>query len=95
MKTVIRELHGVKYLHDTALWLQGARAMLRQAYADGFMFGEKGQDAGVYAKALFDLLMSDEKAVYQYSGNGGFSYYDHERDKKGKLTRCKCKITGR
>ena len=86
-------------LYETSLLYQGARTILRQAWEDGSlrMDSTRGHDGYVYSEAIYEMLMRDDIALEMYMAGGGtvvWEYYDWEKDKKGRLVKCKARRRG-
>lgn len=86
-------------LYETSLLYQGARTILRQAWEDGSlrMDSTRGHDGYVYSEAIYEMLMRDDIALEMYMAGGGtvvWEYYDWEKDKKGRLVKCKARRCG-
>lgn len=84
-------------LHDESLYISGARQMLL-TLLDNYKIVAKtkgDKDDAIYTKAEIDLILSsmDSTKEFIYGGSrSGIHYYDHKRDKKGKLVSCKAKF---
>jgi len=50
--------------------------------------GKSGAENKVYRKAIFDLLKEDVRKTELYMSGADIGFCNHERDKKGKLTKC-------
>lgn len=51
------------------------------------------KDSAVYDKAILDFLLSDRQNVKRYlEGANTILFYDHVKDKKGKLVSVKAKF---
>lgn len=98
MDNEVKVINGPFPLHDASCTLRGAKNVLMNLHDMGVLFldGMKGKDAKVYNQAAYELLMTDEVALWEWLANPNtntptWEYYDHERDKKGKLVKCKAR----
>ena len=87
----------LRKLHDWACYCQGARTMLLRL-RECFLCDEphpnvqyrRSKEDKIYNKALLDLILSSKGNVSRFlSGDYEIRYTDHERDKKGKLIKCR------
>lgn len=84
---------GLISLHEEAFYLQGARAMLLAIeHYGGRIAMTGGKEGAVYDKAVFDELLHNREFLLHFLEQGSWNYYDHQRDKKGKLTSVKIKF---
>ena len=91
----VKTINGPVRLHDTALYRQGAKQVLMNLHDTGILCfsKEKSKDAKVYDEAMYQLLMNNEMALFDWlAGVYSFVFYDHEKDNKGRLVRCKARI---
>lgn len=89
---------GITNLIVESYYLQGARNMLSKLL-DNYKIVPKekiDKDDTIYTKAELDLIISDkcETRNFLIYGRNGIHYYNHERNKKGKLTKVKAKYGG-
>lgn len=56
---------------------------------------EKGKDSDVYKRAIYNLAMENNINLQDYLTGKDIVYYDHQRDKKGKLISVKAKFVTR
>ena len=56
---------------------------------------EKGKDSDVYKRAIYNLAMENNINLQDYLTGKDIVYYDHQRDKKGKLISVKAKFVRR
>lgn len=96
MKTLeqqIKEPDGLRrYLVPRGIYIDGAREMLRKL-RDYSLTGDapaKAEDR-IYNKAIIDLLLSSKDAADRFLSDdySEIRFTDHERDKKGKLLKCR------
>lgn len=94
----VKAINEPLILRDASCTLRGAKNVLMNLHDMGVLFldGMKGKDAKVYNQAAYELLMTDEVALCEWlampnTPTPTWEYYDHERDKKGKLVRCKAR----
>ena len=54
----------------------------------------KGKDDKIYNKAILDLILYDQIATDKFLNQDYdyISFFDHERNKKGKLIKCKARF---
>ena len=88
---------GFTYLHSWALYIEGARMMLYRL-RDHCLCDEpkpkgygKDKDHLIYQKAVLDLIMESKVNVDRFLSKDydEIRLTDHERDKKGKLVKCR------
>lgn len=89
-------LINLRKLHDWSCYIGGARDMLlrlREAslcdepHKVGYL--QRKEDK-IYNKAKLDLIMADKRNVDRFLlGDFEIRYTDHERDRKGKLIKCR------
>ena len=89
---------GITNLVVESYYLQGARNMLLKLL-DNYKIVPKDKtykDDTIYTKAELDLIVSDkcETRNFLAYGRNGICYYNHEMDKKGKLTKVKARYGG-
>ncbi|MCM1296824.1 MAG: hypothetical protein NC311_14900 [Muribaculaceae bacterium] len=96
----IKEPDGLRrYLVPWSIYVDGARTMLLKLRDHGLIEETrsktglphaKGDDL-IYNKALIDLLTSSKDNVDRFLSDdySEIRFTDHERDKKGKLVRCR------
>ncbi len=100
MKTIqdqINEPDGLKkYLIPHSIYIDGARDMLLRLrdyllLEEPHVNGKVTADGKIYNKAIFDLLLSskDNTDMFLTQGYDEIRFTDHERDKKGKLIKCR------
>ncbi len=79
---------GLLSLHKTSEWLESARLLMRitRCDFDGSMFIGDGK---VYSEACQKAFMDSDDELLNYLTGGEIYYYEHEKNKKGKLTKCK------
>lgn len=86
-------------LHMESLMLEGARKMLyqlREHYKIGAKLKLKSREDDVYAQAEIDMILSsmdNVKNFLTYSAGNNIRYYDHKRDKNGKLVFVKARFS--
>lgn len=86
-------------LHMESLMLEGARKMLyqlREHYKIGAKLKSKSKEDDVYAQAEIDMILSsmdNVKNFLTYGAGNNICYYDHKRDKKGKLVFVKARFS--
>lgn len=77
-------------LHEESLYLQGARdLLLRIEQMGGKVVFELGKDAKVYNEAVFKEILYNRESLVKFLQGAGWRYYDHQKDKKGKLVSVK------
>ena len=99
MMSEVKTINGPFPLHDASCTLRGAKNVLMNLHDAGTLVLDKGykksKDNAVYNEAAYQMLMNDEVALWEWlahpRGDMRWEYYDHERDKKGKLLRCKAR----
>lgn len=83
-------MNGVINLHEESLYLQGARSLLlRIQEQSGSITYNQGNVSIVYDKAVFDEILYNRESLVKFLQGTGWRYYDHQRDKKGKLVSVK------
>ena len=93
----VKTINGPMKLHDASMMLSGAKNVLMNLHDIGRLFLDtcKGKDASVYNEASYQLLMNNEIAMWEWLASPNtvrWEYFDHERDKKGKLVKCKARL---
>lgn len=73
---------------------KGARDLLLRLRDSGISFSFNGdlfpkKDEKVYSDAMFASLLGDKNVMESYLNGEEFVFSEHERDKKGKLFKCK------
>lgn len=81
-------------LHEESIYLQGARDLLlrlQEMNAIPQFIGKKDctKDFQVYNKATLDEILYNRESLVKFLQGTGWRYYDHQRDKKGKLVSVK------
>lgn len=77
-------------LHLESLYLQGARdLLLRLEQQQATITWHHGKDSNVYDKAVVDKILHDRDSLVKFLQGSGWRYYDHQKNKKGKLTSLK------
>lgn len=56
---------------------------------------ERGKDSDVFKRAIYNLAMENNINLQDYLTGKDIVYYDHQRDKKGKLISVKAKFVTR
>lgn len=77
------------------MYRQGAKAVLMKLHDEGCLSlvkGDKKNPSKVYTDAIYDLVMNDEKALFDWIAGLPIRFYDHETDKKGIVTKVKARI---
>lgn len=93
----VKTINGPMNLHSTAMYRQGAKQVLMNLHDSGLLrltssCGRQTPDDKVYTEAMYKLLMNDELALFDWmAGVDSMRFYDHERDNKGRLVRCKAR----
>lgn len=76
-------------LHLESIYLQGARDLLLRLQdmnaIPQFMDGHSTKDCKVYNKATFNEILYNRESLVKFLQGTGWRYYDHQKDKKGKL----------
>jgi hypothetical protein len=86
-------------LHMESLMLEGARKMLyqlREHYKIGAKLKSKSREDDLYAQAEIDMILSsmdNVKNFLTYGAGNNIRYYDHKRDKNGKLVSVKARFS--
>lgn len=77
-------------LRDESIYLQGARDLLLRLENMGcvIQFHPNKSDMP-YNKAVFNELLYNRESLVKFLQGDGWEYYDHQRDKKGKLVSVK------
>lgn len=83
-----------KYLFLWSRHIEGARALLLRLRDEGVtLFTDtmvKKSEREVYNKAMYDCLLGDKNALDHYMTHDAVGrFYDHVRDKNGRLVSCK------
>lgn len=85
----------LRKLNDWAWYIKGARDMLVKL-RDCFLCEEPHPESTakaerkIYNKAILDLIVKSKANIdYFLMEKYGISFTDHERDKKGKLVKCR------
>lgn len=76
-------------VNQYSAYYQGARKafmMMDEYFTDGF--GKSASENKVYRKAVLDLITDDIRYTEMYMSGQDVMFRNHERDKKGKLTKC-------
>lgn len=83
-------------LYETSWMLYAARVVLMNLHDCGTLVLDtcKGKERKVYNEAAFQMLMMDDIALQCWLAIPivRWMYYDHEKDKKGRLTKCKARM---
>lgn len=79
---------GLLSLHKTSEWLESAKLLMRRTRCDFDNSLFKG-DGKVFSEACRTAFLESDDELLNYLTGGEIYYYGHEKDKKGKLTRCK------
>ena len=95
----VKTIQGPWKLHDASLILRGAKNVLMNLHDACTLVLDKGykksKNNAVYNEAAYQMLMNDEVALWEWlahpQGEMCWEYYDHERDNKGRLVRCKAR----
>lgn len=91
------EAAHLRKLNTWVWYIRGARDMLLRLRGRGFceephngdLIFKKGEYR-IYVKAILDLLQSDKLNIDRFlTGEYDIGFTDHERDKKGKLIKCR------
>lgn len=75
-------------LHEESIYLQGARQLLlalEHMNAIPQFEDKTTKDSQVYNKAVFNEILYNRESLVKFLQGTGWRYYDHQRDKKGKL----------
>lgn len=81
--------------YETSFKLFGARQVLMHLHDAGTLkLDAPTKDAKVYNEAAFQMLLHDDDALLRWLAlpTIDWEYYGHEKDKKGKLVRCKARM---
>lgn len=83
-------MNEIKNLHLESFYLQGARDLLLRflEYGGGITFNQ-GRDDKIYSDAVFKEILYNRESLVKFLQGTGWRYYDHQRDKKGKLVSVK------
>ena len=78
------------YLPLWARHIEGARSLLLRLKDDGVLLfsgnGVKPKEREVYSNAMYECLLHDKSQLGHYMMQDGVGrFYDHVRDKKGRL----------
>lgn len=77
-------------LHEESFYLQGARDLLLRIEQMGCkVVFELGKDTKVYNEAVFKEILYNRESLVKFLQGTGWRYYDHQKDKKGKLVSVK------
>ena len=77
-------------LHEESFYLQGARDLLLRIEQMGCkVVFELGKDTKVYNEAVFKEILYNHESLVKFLQGTGWRYYDHQKDKKGKLVSVK------
>ena len=77
-------------LHEESFYLQGARdLLLRIEHMGCKVVFELGKDTKVYNEAVFKEILYNRESLVKFLQGTGWRYYDHQKDKKGKLVSVK------
>lgn len=83
----------IKNLHLESFYLQGARdLLLRLLEQCGGITYNQGKDDKIYSDAVFKEILYNRESLVKFLQGTGWRYYDHQRDKKGKLVSVKVKF---
>lgn len=77
------------------LWserMQGARAMLMRLMENGMLLEAGWKGAQIYTKAQTDLVLESLDNTNKFLRGDIISYYDHKRNKSGKLVSVKARF---
>ena len=97
LKPYLSEKTGMIRLHEWSLYMEGAMMMLHRL-RDNYLCDEskpkgysKGKDHLLYQKAILDLIMDSKDNIDRFLNHDydEIRFTDHERDKKGKLVKCR------
>ena len=75
----------------SAYYYGARRAFLMMAEDDSALkksYGKSKAESDVYRKAVFDLIAYDLRKTELFMSGADIGFCNHERDKKGKLTKC-------
>lgn len=84
-------------LYEFSARTNGARMMLVRLYEQGYLYAPKDlhslgkRDGAVYLKAIYDWLIEDLAHIDSFLKGCDIGFYGFEKDKKGKLIRCRAK----
>ena len=83
-------MNEIKNLHLESFYLQGAKDLLLRLleYGGGITFNQ-GKDDKIYSDAVFKEILYNRESLVKFLQGNGWRYYDHQRDKKGKLVSVK------
>lgn len=77
-------------LHEESLYLQGARDMLlRIQDCQGEITITRGREGKIYNDAIFKEVLYNRESLVKFLQGTGWSYKDHQQNKKGKLVSVK------
>lgn len=84
----------LRKLNDWAWYIKGARDMLvmlrKHCLCDEPHYESTRAQDKIYNKAILDLIVKSKANIdYFLMEKYGISFTDHERDKKGKLVKCR------
>ena len=83
-------MNEIKNLHLESFYLQGARdLLLRLLEQGGGITYNQGKDDKIYSDAVFKEILYNRESLVKFLQGTGWRYYDHQRDKKGKLVSVK------
>lgn len=85
-------MKGFERLDNWTQRMQGARQMLRMLADYGKLdianFATKSNGKQVYARALYDWLVSDLTHIEAFLNGEEYRFINHQRDAKGRLIKC-------
>lgn len=80
-------------LHEEALYLQGARQLLLMLeHQNAIPQWHKEKDGAVYNQSIFRELLYNRDSLQKFLEGNGWTYSEHQKDKKGKLINVKTTI---
>ena len=86
-------MNEIKILHLESFYLRGARdLLLRIQEQGGGITYNQGKDDKIYSDALLKEILYNRESLVKFLQGNGWSYHDHQRDKKNKLISVKVKF---
>lgn len=83
-------MSDIKNLHLESFYLQGARdLLLRLQECGGGITFNMGKDDKFYSNAVCKEILHNRESLVKFLQSTSWRYYDHQRDKKGKLVSVK------
>jgi hypothetical protein len=79
-------------LHKEAIYLQGARAAILEMQRQGAVIHHGGKDDKIYTDAVYNEILQNRESLVAFVAGDGWTYYDHQHDKRGKLVGVKVKF---